>query len=314
MKHCFKKSFILLSLPTSAIILFILFAKLNTRPHKIATEDFVSGRDLELAFIGDSIATDMVRAYDFLKDAVRLATPSTGDAITGHVSKENPFGLIDWISVSRPVAITNYSRPGADLITRRFFNEPSKWQRWAVNIPDLQTQVDRFLSSKTHPNHVAIWTGHVDLLYWNSFQGALLSMHNDDERRQWIVDKFVSEYEVQVMRLIDWAKNEPNPKLIIFGLLDWKEVTRIAEEIQKLKNDGVKQFALAERRLDPEGQIQLWQNLNQGLRQMALHHSIIYSPVMEKIELKSGDFEIDGIHPSRSGKQKIASLLSTAFR
>lgn len=299
-----------------SIASLILFAKVNTRPYSFSTEGFVRGKDLEIAFIGDSIATDMVRTYRFLPDAYRLITPSHRDCVTGHDMKD-PFGLVDWISKHRPVLITNYSRPGTFVFSREDFNDPPAWQRWAGNIPSLGLQVDRFLKSRTRPQIVALWIGHMELLYWNSFQGRFREKNNE-EIRQWVTHRFSTEFERQLIRLIDWAKASSPVSIVVFGLLDWPQVTRLADEVQRLKATQSGRFVLAEERKDPAGQIELWRAMNQALKNSVERFAsesnnqgvqITYSSMLETIDLTTDDLAEDGIHAAPSGHRKIAKLL-----
>lgn len=302
----------------------VFWAQWATRPQSIFIDRKTSGAAFEIAFIGDSIATDMIRSYDFWTDTYRLLTPSpTNDLVTGVGTPSTPLGIVDFLNSPRSLRITNYSRPGADLFTRDFFNEPLQWQRWFAHIPNLENQTNLFINSTSGSQLVALWTGHVDMLYWNSYQGARAAgriiVENDDQLRRWLVTQWIQIYKTQLRRILDKVKTSPKATVVIFGLINWNSVVSVSELIQKFKKAGDPKFKRAEERNDPLGQIQLWKQFNRALEGLVQEEqkflpkgqSLEFSPALEDIDLILDDFESDGIHPSRIGKAKIAKKIAT---
>lgn len=324
------KLFFIPALISILVTSLLVFARLNTQAHNASSKNFEPARDLEMAFIGDSLATDIVRTHRFLRDAFRCATPTTLDLVTGRGSAEHPLGIIDWLSPVRPLRITNYSRPGSDVFSREFLNDPPQWQRWVVRISNFEQLVDSFLEKNENPQLIAVWMGHVDLLYWNTYKGGrdqrlysdfapLMKPLTDEELADWITNLYRTKFEAQLNRIIHWANTHGKKSIVVYGLLDWNEVNRLTREIQKIKNTDPIRFLSAEDRVDPQGQLNLWKKMNLALKDLVerLSHdlhapsTLRYSSAMESIVLTPEDIASDGIHPTSSGKSRLAQEISS---
>lgn len=310
---------------------FIMYA--HRRTHEIVpvtSQNWNPYTGIEVAYIGDSLSTDMVRTHNSFIDGMRLITSGRQNAITG-ISDDpaNPVSLFERLQAIAPVKLTNYSRPGAHIYVRELFNDPHRFARWLLNIPSFHDQVDSLLSRQSIPEFVIVWTGHMEPLNWNDFRHAMEDRKFPDitepfALRKKIVWDFMTHYQAEVRRIVKAASEKSTPTfLILYGLFNWNETNRLSEEIQMRKKSGLPGYTAAKERTHTGEAFELWNQLNTEIEKFAktLKYEATTAPVrvyfkdeMQFATFTLADIADDGIHPLTSGQRKLSEALYSGLR
>ncbi|MDB5038797.1 MAG: hypothetical protein JWQ35_2325 [Bacteriovoracaceae bacterium] len=315
------------------------YIQYKERPQIRVSQNWSRFSGIDVGYIGDSLSTGMVRSHRNLTDAIRLIQSTPQNLVIGDFeSSSGPVSLFEMMEKKVPLRIINYSRPGSDVFVREVVHEPNAFVRWLLNIPHLKKQVKQLLSRSDFPDLVVVWTGHMEPLDWNDLkrvrdQGELKEFNDsrfahekdrDEALRKWIAQKFSSDYEAQMQKILSRAQKENRPfSLVIFALYNWRNLTDITEEIQRMKRSGFQGFTEARERLDPEGSLKLYERLNQDLEKIAedltrvnqsknIH--IIFNANMASMKMGVVDIENDGMHPNVSGMKKISEQIARAIQ